>query len=120
MSYKLITTVTLAIVVCFFAAGASAQLVPISYGFPTIVQSNNAVAFEQDTANSLNYQAANIDFGGGLAFSPGVTMAFPSISQTSLQVQSATHTEYSQTSSYAEFAYPYAGVGAVSIPGFGF
>ena len=117
MVNKLVTIVVLALAVCFFSWGVSAQLVPVSYGFPVITQSNNAVAFEQDTANALNYQNVNINFPTDLAFSPGVSMAFPDISQTSLQTQSATHTDFSQSSSYSEFAYPFVGTGTTVFPG---
>jgi hypothetical protein len=86
------------------------------------VQSSNTVAFNQDTANALDFQDASIDFpllGGGLPFG-GVSLAFPSIHQTSLQTQSVTHTSFVQTNEFAEFAFPFVGVGATGIPGFGF
>jgi len=54
-----------------------------------------------------------------LPFGP-VNLAFPSIQQTVLQTQNVTHTDFAQTSEYAEFAYPFAGVGPVALPGFGF
>jgi len=49
-----------------------------------------------------------------------VNLAFPSISQTVDQTQTVTHTDFAQTSEFAEFAYPFVGVGPVSLPGFGF
>ena len=95
------------------AAPVYAQLVPTSFGFPTIVQSGSTTAFEQDTANALNYQNVDISFptaaAGAVPFG-AVSLAFPSISQTSLQTQSATHTEFSQTNQFAEFSYPFVGV----------
>jgi|SRR5271157_3663 len=54
-----------------------------------------------------------------LPFGP-VDLAFPDISQTSDETQSVTHTDFAQTNEYAEFAYPFVGVGGVSLPGFGF
>jgi len=54
-----------------------------------------------------------------LPFGP-VNLAFPDISQTVDQSQSVTHTDFAQTNEYAEFAYPFVGVGGVSLPGFGF
>ncbi len=120
MLNRAVALVTLAVVVCFFTIGANAQLVSTSYGFPTIVQSSNSVAWSQDTANALDYQDASVTFPtAGLAFSPGVCMSFPDIHQTSLQTQSVTHTDYAQTNQFAEFAYPFVGVGGVSLPGFG-
>jgi hypothetical protein len=116
---KLVTVIMLAAASSFFVFGASAQLIPTSFGFPTIVQSSNTVAFNQDTANALDFQDVSIDFSGGLPFGP-VSLAFPSIHQTSLQTQSVTHTSFVQTNEFAEFAFPFVGVGATGIPGFGF
>jgi hypothetical protein len=54
-----------------------------------------------------------------LPFGP-VNLAFPDICQTVVQTQDVTHTDFAQTNEYAEFAYPFVGVGGVSLPGFGF
>ncbi len=54
-----------------------------------------------------------------LPFGP-VNLAFPDITQTVCQTQDVTHTDFAQTNEYAEFAYPFVGVGGVSLPGFGF
>ncbi len=54
-----------------------------------------------------------------LPFGP-VNLAFPDICQTVVQTQDVTHTDFAQTNEYAEFAYPFVGVGCVSLPGFGF
>jgi hypothetical protein len=54
-----------------------------------------------------------------LPFGP-VNLAFPDISQTVCQTQTVTHCDFAQTNEFAEFAYPFVGVGDVSLPGFGF
>ncbi len=54
-----------------------------------------------------------------LPFGP-VDLAFTDVSQTSFETQDVTHTDFAQTNEYAEFAYPFVGVGGVSLPGFGF
>ena len=54
-----------------------------------------------------------------LPFGP-VNLAFPDISQTVCQTQDVTHCDFAQTNEFAEFAYPFVGVGDVSLPGFGF
>ncbi|BAI61762.1 conserved hypothetical protein [Methanocella paludicola SANAE] len=101
---------------------ASAQLTSTSFGFPVIVQSSDTVAFQQYTADALDYEDVSIDFpvaGCGLPFG-AVSLAFPSIHQTSLQTQSITQTSFAQTSEFAEFAYPFVGVGSLGLPGFCF
>jgi hypothetical protein len=112
-----------------------------------IVQNGTTTAFNQDTATATDFEQVNIDipvftdgtelgastFKNGevgddveglqtanvLPFGP-VNLAFPSISQTVMQTQDVTHTDFAQTSEFAEFAYPFVGVGPVCLPGFGF
>lgn len=111
--------IAILIVVAAISVHAGAQLTSTAFGFPTIVQSSNTIAFQQDTANALDFEDVSIDFGGGVPFG-AVSLAFPSIHQTSLQTQSVTHTSFVQTNEFAEFAYPFAGVGSLGLPGFGF
>ena len=135
----------LAVALAFSAIPVYANLVSTSFGFPVIVQNGSTSAFNQDTATATDFENINIDFptfasvdGATVALGPiavsadGVTassnvlpfgpvsLAFPSISQTVDQTQCVTHTDFAQTNEYAEFAYPFVGVGDVSLPGFGF
>ncbi len=105
--------------ILLIVSGAEASLMPASFGFPTIVQMANSVAWSQDTANALSYEDVSIDFGGGVPFG-AVSLAFPSIHQTSLECQSMTHTDFAQTSEYAAFAYPFVGIGSLGLPAMGF
>jgi hypothetical protein len=137
----------LAVACALFAGVASASLVSTSFGFPVIVQNGTTSAFNQDTATATDFEQLNIDFPifgdgfelgasvgpvstDGLALGTGasanvlpfgpVNLAFPSISQTVEQTQEVTHTDFAQTSEFAEFSYPFVGVGDVALPGFGF
>jgi hypothetical protein len=105
------------------SAPAFANLVPTSFGFPVIVQNGTTTAFNQDTAVATDLENVAIAFPtaeeGTLGFGP-VSLAFPSISQNVLQTQAVTHTDFAQTNEFAEFAYPFVGVGGVALPGFGF
>ncbi len=129
------------------ALPAYANLVPTTFGFPVIVQNGSTSAFNQDTATATDFEfvdiqipitADGIDIGSsvgplaadGVALGAGassnvlpfgpVNLAFPSITQTVDQTQTVTHTDFAQTNEFAEFAYPFVGVGPVSLPGFGF
>ena len=133
--------------VALVAMPAYANLVPTTFGFPVIVQNGTTSAFNQDTAVATDFENINIsipitadgiDLGAsvgpltadGVALGAGassnvlpfgpVNLAFPSISQTVDQQQSVTHTDFAQTNEFAEFAYPFVGVGPVCLPGFGF
>jgi hypothetical protein len=87
---------------------AFGQLFPTSFGFPNAVQTSTSTAWAQDTANSLNFQDSSIDF----------TTGFPCIHETSLQTQSMSHTEFSQTTSFAAIGYPFVSVGPGPFGGF--
>ncbi len=143
---KVMKALLLVLAIAVVAMPASANLVATSFGFPVIVQSGTTSAFNQDTAFAQDIEDLSIDFpvfGDGTVFGPTagtigavdpialsgtanvlpfgpVNLAFPSISQEVTQVQEVTHTDFAQTTESAEFAYPFVGVGAVALPGFGF
>jgi hypothetical protein len=148
MRFKSVLAIVV-LVAALVALPVYANLVPTTFGFPVIVQNGSTSAFNQDTANATDFEAISINFpasicganlgataiSGSLAadgltadgtatanvlpFGP-VNLAFPDINQVVDQTQSVTHTDFSQTNEYAEFAYPFVGVGGVSLPGFGF
>ena len=117
------TLVVLALALVAMILPAYANLVPTSFGFPVIVQSGTTTAFNQDNAFATDLESTDISFPtadeGVLPFG-AVNLAFPSIEQNVCQTQSVTHTDFAQTNEFAEFAYPFVGVGGVSLPGFGF
>ena len=117
------TMVVLALALVAMTLPANANLVPTSFGFPVIVQSGTTTAFNQDNACATDLENVAIAFPtaeeGTLGFGP-VSLAFPSICQNVVQTQAVTHTDFAQTNEYAEFAYPFVGVGGVALPGFGF
>jgi hypothetical protein len=111
---------------------SQAALVATQFGFPTIVQNGATTAFNRDTAVASDIEAVAITFptadcgiGTGLPGLTGITsggfaLAFPTIAQTAVQNQCLTHTDFATTVENAAFAYPFAGVGGVAVPGFGF
>ncbi len=124
MKTKALEIMAILVVACIVSAiPVSASLVATSFGFPVIVQNGTTTAFNQDTAAATDLENTAISFPtaeeGTLAFG-AVNLAFPSITQTCDQTQDVTHTDFSQTTENAEFAYPFTSVGATSLPGFGF
>jgi len=144
---KVFKGLLLVLAIAIVALPASANLVATTFGFPVIVQNGTTSAFNQDTATATDFETVNIsvpitadgiDLGAsvgplaadGVALGAGATsnvlpfgpvnLAFPSISQTVDQTQEVTHTDFAQTNEFAEFAYPFVGVGPVCLPGFGF
>ena len=146
---KVMKGLLLVLAIAVVAMPAYANLVSTTFGFPVIVQNGSTSAFNQDTACATDFEhidinipvfdkftcdglSNNLDLGATaikgddfsatanvLPFGP-VNLAFPSICQTVDQTQHVTHTDFAQTNEYAEFAYPFVGVGPVCLPGFGF
>jgi hypothetical protein len=147
MRTKYLAILAVVALACMVSAiPATASLVATSFGFPVIVQNGSTTAFNQDTARATDFETIDIDipvFSDGtelgastfddgtvgdvtgletanvLPFGP-VNLAFPSISQTVLQTQDVTHTDFAQTNEFAEFSYPFESVGTTALPGFGF
>jgi hypothetical protein len=71
------------------------------------------------TGDDVGSAISGVATANVLPFGP-VNLAFPDINQVVDQTQAVTSTDFSQTNEYAEFAYPFVGVGGVSLPGFGF
>jgi hypothetical protein len=100
------------------AAEAEEDIVdPLGIGVGTDGADPTGVAVAVNDAEALGIGAkltSNV-----LPFGP-VNLAFPDIEQTVYQKQEVTHCDFAQTNEYAEFAYPFVGVGPVALPGFGF
>jgi hypothetical protein len=100
------------------AAEAEEKIVdPLAVGVGVDGANPTGVAVAVDDAEALGIGAkltSNV-----LPFGP-VNLAFPDIEQTVFQTQTVTHTDFAQTNEFAEFAYPFVGVGPVALPGFGF
>ncbi len=101
MIRRSIIVVSLALAICLASLPAWAQLSPVGWGFPNIVHSASSTGFVQDLADATNFQDVDIAFAG----------PFPCIHQTSLQTQSMSHTEFSQTNEFDAIGYPYVSVG---------
>lgn len=64
MVRKLLSVVMLSLVVAALAVPAAASLVPMSWGFPQLVQDHTLTVFERDVALATDDQAAAISFPG--------------------------------------------------------
>ena len=97
------------------SAGLGAGLDDLGVGVGVDGSNPVGVGVGNDAGVGLGLKAtANV-----LPFGP-VNLAFPDISQTVNQTQTVTHCDFAQTNEFAEFAYPFVGVGPVALPGFGF
>jgi len=86
---------------------------PLGLGITDGIAAGLGIGDEQGVGAAVKATANVLPFGP-------VNLAFPDISQTVCQTQDVTHCDFAQTNEFAEFAYPFVGVGPVALPGFGF
>lgn len=79
---------------------ANGALLPMSYGFPTMVHNMQNTAFNQAFANAYDLESADIAPMGFTGF------GFPMISQSGITGQAITACEFAQSTEFTAFTYP--------------
>jgi hypothetical protein len=115
--FVLLTLVILAI--SAVAYPASANLTPISWGFPVLVQNGSLTALETSMQSASDLESANIAFPTAGLCDGIFGSAFPSIAQNSLQNALATNLLFGQQTQSSYFAYPFLSIGGAPVPGMG-
>ena len=96
-----------------------ASLIPMSWGFPVLVQNNTITGLQASTQSLTDNEMADISFPG-TGISGGLFGSiFPSIAQNSLQNAFGSNLGFGQQSQTTFFAYPFISIGGSPIPGMG-
>ena len=121
MVRKLLAIVILSLAVVFLAVPVGASLVPMSFGFPEMVQSHTLTAFEKNVAASTDNEAASVAFPSSTSGVDGVFSAasFPTILQTAAKSDLLTNCKFMNENEFQAFAYPFVSVGCAAIPPMG-
>lgn len=115
---KTLALLTLVLLVAA-AVPAGANLVPMSWGFPVLVQNASLTGLQTQTATAHDLESANIAFPTtGMAGSI-FGSAFPTIGQTADQGTTQTALDFAQQTQSSYFAYPFLSIGGSPIPGMG-
>ncbi|HTY91318.1 MAG TPA: hypothetical protein VMC84_09095 [Methanocella sp.] len=115
---KKLTILTLVLLAAVAISGvASAGLVPMSWGFPVLIQKASLTGLQTSAATAHDIETANIDFSGfgGSIFGS----AFPTIGQTADQGQTLTTLDFANQCQSSYFAYPFISIGGSPIPSLG-
>ncbi len=113
---SIITAFVLTAIV-LLAMPACASLVPMSWGFPTLVQNNSLTSFSSGYQNANDLETSDISFP---TTSDGVlATSFPTISQIGDKSNLLTQMEFTQQKQYSQFAYPYLSIGLSPVPSMG-
>ena len=131
-----VIAISLLAITSLLAIPVSANLASTVFGFPVATQTGASTAFNQYVANASDQESLNtgmpIEWTGLsmgppqagklhlLGFNFGSLNGNAFYGQSSNQALDTASTSFSQSSEGADFAYPFTGIGAISMPGFGF
>lgn len=117
MLKRLVMTAFVLTAIVLVALPACASLVPMSWGFPTLVQNNTLTSFQSAFSNANDLETSDISFP---TTSDGVLgTSFPTISQIGQTNALQTQLAFTQQKQYSQFAYPYLSIGLSPVPSMG-
>jgi hypothetical protein len=101
-------------VVAIMALPGYASLVPMSWGFPTLVQNQSLTGYQNALQSSSDYEMSDISFP--TTDSGILGTAFPTISQLSNLNNFISQVDFSNQQQYSQFAYPWLSIGMSPVP----
>lgn len=122
MKMKIVMAVLMGLVTVMMALPAGASLVPMSWGYPQMAQSSSLTAFQKDTAQTTDDEAAAISFPtSATSLTDSVFgSSFPTISQTAVQSSLLNSVRFQNENSNFAYAYPFLSIGNSLLPSMGF
>ncbi len=114
------TTITLLV---FAVSGllcipAYADLVPMSWGFPTFSQNSSLFSYAQDFGWANDFEFSDISFPTTTCNTYGAS--FPTITQISNKTQLAGKIQVMSQQENVQFSYPWLSIGFSPVPSMGF
>ncbi len=108
-------------VVAMLMLPAYASLVPMSWGFPTLVQNNSLTDMENNFALATDFEVSNISFPTTIGTIPVTGFGtFPTISQISNTSNMLSQFKFMNQQQSMQFAYPWISIGFSPVPSMGF
>ncbi len=108
-------------VVAMLMLPAYASLVPMSWGFPTLVQNNSLTDMENNFALATDFEVSNISFPTTIGTIPVTGFStFPTISQISNTSNMLSQFKFMNQQQSMQFAYPWISIGFSPVPSMGF
>lgn len=117
---RLAVVLIIAAAVTLLALPAYASLVPMSWGFPTMVQNNSLTNFESNFAWASNNEFSDISFPTSTCSGLSAFSAFPTITQMSNSEQLVSQVKFSNQQQSMSFSYPWISIGFSPVPSMGF
>lgn len=122
MVNKLAMVLLSVIVIAMLTLPAYASLVPMSWGFPTLVQNNSLTNMENNFALATDFEMSNISFPTVTDTTIPITGfgAFPTITQISNTSNLLSQFKFMNQQQSMQFAYPWISIGFSPVPSMGF
>ncbi len=120
MVNKILIVFFAAITVAMLALPSYAALVPMSWGFPALVQNQSLTNFENNFAFSNDFESSDISFPTVSADSIVGVSAFPTVVQVSNVTNLLSQCKFMNQQQSMQFAYPWISIGFSPVPSMGF
>ena len=104
----------------FLAIPAYAQLEPMSWGFPTLVQNNSLLSFADSFAMQNQSSFSSISFPTMDSISGISDSSFPTITQVTDNVMMVYNFSYMNEQQSSVFSYPWVSTDFSPVPSMGF
>jgi hypothetical protein len=121
MVNKLAMVLFIATVIALLTLPAYASLIPMSWGFPTLVQNNSLTDMENNFAMATDFEFSNISFPTTTTTDTVTSFsAFPTITQISNTSNMLSQLKFMNQQQSMQFAYPWISIGFSPVPSMGF
>jgi len=108
-------------VVAMLTLPAYASLMPMSWGFPTLVQNNSLTNMENNFASATDFEFSNISFPTTTTTDTITSFStFPTITQISNTSNMLSQFKFMNQQQSMQFAYPWISIGFSPVPSMGF
>lgn len=119
MLNKIITLAIAVMAILMLTSTSVANLVPMSWGFPVLIQNQTLSSTDMEFANGADLQSSAVSFPTSTSTDGILGSAFPTILQTGNQAQTALKMTTMDQTANSEFAYPWFSMGGSPVPSMG-
>jgi hypothetical protein len=120
MIKRLVLTALTIGLIAFLAMPSYASLVPMSWGFPSMVEKNSLTSFQSMFQDASDIESAEISFPSTLDGCNSLGFSFPTILQNSDATNTLSQVAFQNQEQFAQFAYPWLSIGGSPVPSMGF
>lgn len=119
MLRKIVTLAFAVIAIMMLTSTSVANLIPMSWGFPVLIQNQTLSSSDLEFANGANVQSSAVSFPTTSTTSGILGSSFPTILQTGNQDQTALKLATMDQTASSTFAYPWFSMGGSPVPSMG-